>query len=80
MRFLPVEIVKEAPVICASVVAGCDSAPVFQSTEHNLDPVAPFVAPFAVADGFSTRLPARTMLFRTRDLLVRQRTQLSRCP
>ena len=44
--------------ICRSGLRLCaDSAPVFQSAEHNLDPVAPFVAPFVVADGFATRLP-----------------------
>lgn len=48
---------KECP--CASVVAGCSSAPVFQSAEYCLDPVAPFVSPSVIAHRFATRFPPR---------------------
>jgi hypothetical protein len=44
-------------LLCDSVVAGCSSAPVFQSAEHNLDPVAPLVFPSVLAHRFGTRLP-----------------------
>jgi len=41
----------------ASVIAGCDPAPIFQATEHDLDPVAAAVAPLVVSDSFAARLP-----------------------
>jgi hypothetical protein len=41
----------------APVVTGCDAAPVLQSTEHDLDPVATPIPSFVVADCLSARLP-----------------------
>ena len=39
----------------ASDIAGGNSAPVLQSPEHDLDPVATFVTPLVVFDGLSAR-------------------------
>ena len=41
----------------APVVTGCDAAPVLQSTEHDLDPVAALITSFVVAGCFAARLP-----------------------
>jgi hypothetical protein len=43
----------------APVVARRHAAPVFQATEHNLDPVAAFVSTLVVFDGLGSGLPAR---------------------
>jgi hypothetical protein len=44
--------------LCASVVTGCDAAPVLKPTKHDLDPVTAFV----VADGLAARLPTGNAL------------------
>ncbi len=41
----------------APVVAGGYTEPVFQITEHNLEPVVVFVARLVVLSGFAARLP-----------------------
>src|SRR5690606_4864449 len=41
------------------VVAGCNSSPILQPSEHDLDAVTPFVAALAVLDRLVARLPAR---------------------
>jgi hypothetical protein len=43
----------------APVVARRHAAPVFQATEHYLDPVPPFVSTLVVFDGLGSGLPAR---------------------
>lgn len=40
------------------IIAGCNPAPVLQPTEHNPDPVMPFVASLVLLSGFAARLPA----------------------
>ena len=43
----------------ASIVPGRNPAPVLQTSEHDLDLVAAFVATLVVLDGLAARLPAR---------------------
>lgn len=40
-----------------SVVAGGNPTPVFQASEHDLDPTASLVSPLVVFDRFVARLP-----------------------
>lgn len=40
-------------------MSGCDTPPVFDPAEHDLDPVAPLVSPLVVFDRFVARLPSR---------------------
>jgi hypothetical protein len=42
----------------APVVSRCDASPVLQPAEHDLDPVASFIAALVVLDGLVARLPS----------------------
>ena len=45
--------------MCASVVSGCDAAPVLEASEHALDEVAAFVEALVVVDGLLAVVSAR---------------------